>query len=74
MHVGTETVRPRSRGRRYVNSRDGITMFDGPFLETKELLGGYVVLSAPSLDAMDPWARRYMDAVQPPEADVFELE
>jgi len=37
----TETVRPRTRARRYINSRNGITTFDDPFVETKELLGGY---------------------------------
>jgi len=32
---------PAHQGARYINSRNGITMFDGPFVETKELLGGY---------------------------------
>ena len=46
MHLVTETMRPSGRGRRYVNSRDGVSMFDGPFVETKELMAGYVIVSA----------------------------
>ena len=34
-----ETMRPSGRGRRHNNSRNGVGMFDGPFAETKELLG-----------------------------------
>ena len=50
MHLATETMRPRRRGRRYKNSRDGVSVYDGPFLETKELIAGYVIVSAASLD------------------------
>ncbi|MFN2561547.1 MAG: YciI family protein [Jatrophihabitans sp.] len=30
---------------------DGFTITDGPFVETKEALGGYYVVEAPDLDA-----------------------
>lgn len=30
---------------------DGFTITDGPFLETKEALGGYYLVEAPDLDA-----------------------
>jgi hypothetical protein len=74
VHVATETIRPSRRGRRYKNSRDGVSMFDGPFIESKELLGGYVVVTADSLDDVDRWARLYIDAVGADEVDVRELE
>ena len=74
VHLLTEHMRPSARGRRYKNSRDGISMFDGPFIESKEMLGGYVIVSAESLEQVDPWARRYIDAVQPEEVDVRELD
>jgi hypothetical protein len=73
-HLVTEHLRPSARGRRYKNSRNGISAFDGPFVETKELLGGYVVVSAESLDDADRWARRYIDTVDAAEVDVRELE
>lgn len=73
-HLVTEVMRPSRRGRRYKNSHNGISVYDGPFVESKELIGGYVVVSAESLDAADRWARRYFDAVGADEVDVRELE
>jgi hypothetical protein len=74
LHVATEAMRPSGRGRRYVNSRDGVSVFDGPFVETKELIGGYVIVSAGSLDEAGQWAARYIEAVAATEVDVRELE
>ncbi len=74
MHLLTETMRPSGRGRRYINTRNGVSMFDGPFVETKELIAGYVIVSADSLDEVDRWAQRYIDAVEATEIDVRELE
>ena len=73
-HLVTETMRPSARGRRYKNSRDGVSVIDGPFTESKELIGGYVVVSAESLDAAGPLALLYIEAVQADEVDVRQLE
>jgi len=48
-------------------------MMDGPFVETKELLAGYVVL-AESMDDAGQWALKYIDVVEADEVDVRELE
>jgi hypothetical protein len=74
VHVTTETMRPSARGRRYKNSQDGVSVVDGPFTESKELIGGYVVVSAESLDAAGRLALSYIDAVEADEVDVRELE
>ncbi len=73
VHLVTETMRPSARGRRYKNSRNGVSVIDGPFAESKELIGGYVVVSADSLDAAGRLALLYIDAVQADEVDVREL-
>jgi len=70
----TATIRPSSRGRRYKNSRNGIAIMDGPFVETKELLAGYVMVSADSLDGACQWAVPYLTTVGASEVDVLELE
>jgi hypothetical protein len=67
-------MKPSARGRRYSNSRDGVTFFDGPFIESKELLGGYVIVNAASLDQAHRWAERYIAAVPANEFEVRELE
>ena len=60
VHLVTETMRPSRRGRRYKNSRDGVSVYDGPFTETKELIAGYVVVSAASLEDAGRWAVQYL--------------
>jgi hypothetical protein len=74
VHLVTETLRPSRRGRRYINSRDGSSVHDGPFTETKELIGGYVVVSAASFAEAGQWAARYLDTVEADEVDLRELE
>ena len=73
-HLATETIYPSRRGRRYKNSRDGVSVSDGPFTETKELIGGYVIMSAASLEDAGRWAEQYTLAVQADEVDLRELE
>ena len=72
-HTTRVEMKPSKRGRRYVNSRDGVAMFDGPFVETKELLAGFIIINAESLDAAGRWAERYIEVVEAPEVDVREL-
>ncbi len=74
VHLARETIRPSSRGRRYVNSRNGVSMFDGPFLESKELLSGFMIITTDSLDEAGRWAERYLGVVESDEVDVLELE
>ena len=73
VHLATETMRPSRRGRRYKNSRDGLTIYDGPFLETKELLAGYVIVLAGSLDDAGRWATQYIETVGAEEVEVREM-
>jgi hypothetical protein len=44
------TVRP--------DGADGFTITDGPFVETKEALGGYYLVEAPDLDAAIEMAKQ----------------
>jgi hypothetical protein len=39
---------------------------DGPYAETKELLGGFYVIDAPDADAALEWASRVSEAIQAP--------
>jgi hypothetical protein len=74
VHLVSETMKPSRKGRRYTNSRDGKAFYDGPFAETRELLGGYVIVDASSLDDAGRWAPKYMDAVGVDAVDVRELD
>lgn len=70
----TETMRPSARGRRYKSSRDGVRFIDGPFVESKEMIGGYVVVSGASIEDVHRWALQYIAAVGAEEVDVRALE
>ena len=74
VHLTTVSLRPSAKGRRYRNAREGVRLIDGPFTESKELIAGYVIVSAPSLDDAGRVATDYLDAVGAEEVDVRELE
>jgi hypothetical protein len=74
VHLLTETLAPSRRGRRLSNARNGVVMVDGPFAETKELVGGYVIVSAATLEEATAWAARYIAVVDTDHVDVRELE
>ena len=74
VHVASESLRPSARGRRYKNSAAGRRVIDGPFTETKELIAGYCIVNAESLEEACRWAEKYIDVVETDEVDVRELE
>jgi len=39
---------------------------DGPFVESKEHLGGFYIVQAPDLDGALTWASRVTDAIKAP--------
>lgn len=59
--IGGEGLKPSTRGTRIRRSAAQRLVLDGPFAESKELVGGYVVVQVPTLDeAIDtirPWLR-----------------
>lgn len=57
-----------------VDTRSGEPVLtDGPFVETKELVGGIVIVEADDLDAALGWATRLADAIgQPIEVRPFQ--
>jgi hypothetical protein len=73
-YLGGESLKPSARGRRYKNSRDGITVTDGPFAESKELIAGYVIVRADALEEAGELAERYLQLVEAEEVDVREVE
>ena len=51
-------LHPSSRGARIEFSGNKKTVVDGPFAETKELIAGFWIIQAKSLDEAVEWARR----------------
>jgi hypothetical protein len=59
--VSEQALQPSSRGKRLVFSNHELRVIDGPFSESKELIGGFAILELPSLDAAIAEATRYAE-------------
>src|ERR1700722_16415475 len=51
-------LKPTSRAARVKFSGDKRTVIDGPFAETKELIAGFWIIQAKSMDEAIAWAKR----------------
>jgi hypothetical protein len=58
--VRTAGLRPTKDGVRIRSNRGKVTMTDGPFAETKEVIGGYAVVEAPSMPEAIELTKRFL--------------
>jgi hypothetical protein len=58
--VTTAGLRPTSEGKRVRWNRGKLTTTDGPFTETKEIIGGYAILEAPSTEKALELVNRFL--------------
>jgi hypothetical protein len=55
--VGGDGLHPTAKGAR-INYGGGVTVTDGPFTESKEIISGFWLLQAKSLDEVKEWMRQ----------------
>lgn len=67
-------LHPSKQGKRYSFKGGRHTVVDGPFAESKELIAGYAMLQASSLEEASEWASRYGAVVGAAEVDLREVE
>ena len=78
--VAADGLQPTSKGFRVRYEGDKREVFDGPFAETRELIGGYTMIQVESREQAEEWARRFPNpagAGNPCEIEVrqvFELD
>ena len=58
--VSTVGLRPTAEGVRVRSNRGKLSVTDGPFTETKEVIGGYAILEAPSMKEALEITRRFL--------------
>ena len=58
--VATAGLRPTSEGKRLRWNRGKLTSTDGPFTETKEVIGGYAIVEAPSMKEAVELTKRFL--------------
>ena len=56
--VAAEGLNPTGKGARVEVKKGKRTVVDGPFTESKELVGGFYILDVPSLEVAIEWALR----------------
>ncbi len=59
--IDTAGLQPTAKGKRVRLSGGKLNVMDGPFAETKEVVGGYALVEAKSDDEALALARRFMD-------------
>jgi len=67
--IDVNGLHPLTSGARVSFTKGKITVTDGPFIETKEVLGGYWVLEAPSKAEVLKWAQK----CPAEEGDILEI-
>jgi hypothetical protein len=71
--IATGGLSPSSRGFRVRYDGGKMTVTDGPFAETKELVGGYAILEAKSKDHAIDLTKHFLSVVRAGESEVREL-
>jgi hypothetical protein len=66
--VTTGTLKPT--GTRLRLSGGKFTVTDGPFIELKELLGGWAVLNVKDLDEAIEWSKRFLQVIGQGETEL----
>ena len=72
--IATEGVNFGATGVRVHKSSGGkVTVIDGPFAETKEVIGGYALLKAASRDEVVELTRNFLSAVGQGTCEIYQL-
>ena len=68
--IRTAGLRPTKEGRRVRLHKGQLSFVDGPFSETKEVIGGFAMLGAPSMEAATELTKRFLRV----HGDAWEIE
>jgi len=72
--IATEGVHFGATGVRLHKSAAGkVTVTDGPFAETKEVIGGYALLKAATRDEVIELTRRFLNVVGQGTCEIYQL-
>jgi hypothetical protein len=65
---------PTAKGGARVRARGGEITFDGPFTETKEIVGGFAILEAKSLEEAIEMTTRFLKIAGDGECELHQIE
>jgi hypothetical protein len=68
--LATEGCQPSSKGARVRLSKGKLTVTDGPFAETKELIGGFAIIQAKSKEEAIELTKRFLKVAGDGESEI----
>jgi hypothetical protein len=71
--IATEGCLPSARGARVRRSQGALTVTDGPFTESKEVIGGFALIETPSMQEAIEWTKRFIAVAGDGESEIREL-
>jgi hypothetical protein len=71
--LATEGCLPSALGARVRRSEGKMTVTDGPFAETKEVIGGFAILQANSKEEAIEMAKRFLDVAGEGECEIRQI-
>src|SRR5262245_40190365 len=71
--LGTEGCLPSAKGARIRRSGEKLTVIDGPFSETKEVVGGFALLQAKSKEEAIEMVKVFLKVVGDGECEIRQL-
>jgi hypothetical protein len=68
--LSTEGCQPSAKGFRVRRTGKRVTITDGPFTESKEVIGGFALIQVKSREEAVEWTRRFLDVVGDGESEI----
>jgi hypothetical protein len=68
--LATEGCQPSAKGARLRLSKGKITVKDGPFTESKELVGGFAIIQVQSKEEAITWTERFLACAGDGESEI----
>ena len=68
--LATEGCQPSARGARVRRTNGTQTVTDGPFSESKEIIGGFAIPNVASQDEAVAWTQRFLDVAGDGECEI----
>jgi len=71
--LSTEGCQPSSKGARVRLRNGAVSVTDGPFTETKELIGGFAIIQVKSKQEAIDWTKRFLHVAGDGESEIRQL-
>jgi hypothetical protein len=71
--IATEGCLPSAKGARVRLSNGKLTVTDGPFTESKELIGGFALIQANSKEEAIEWTKRFLEVAGDGESEIRQI-